>query len=303
MVGRLAKRWATDVLRVGLLCGLCLAGVRARPASADVGISGWLIVLHDAETREAARAWATAACERPAVRTHCADGWNDGAVAPRMGVYATADWPGVSDRNWVVAIGPVLSRTQATAIQTATGVEAARLVRMPALPRTRQWAADVAGRWRLWSIRGPETQQEVLYLSRPGEPVVELARGWPLLREGGGAELYDIGRAHYTNPDYYFFHAGAVRRVLPATGQVAPAEPADERTIQAVKAAVNAHLVEPIPRHVEWVLPFAAAVTAELPDTKMLRRRFLFLRFTSVGWKVERDEVQVRVPLGGSAAQ
>lgn len=277
-----------------VVCVACVGGAGVRPANADAVISAWLVVLHDATTHVAADAWATTHCAQPPLANHCTPTRNDGALATTVGVYEIANWPGLEGGPWVVAVGPVRSRRTAATVQAglAQGGLTARLARLPALPRVQQWATDVAGRWRLWSLRGPATQQEMLYLSREGEADVELARGWPIPRATGSAELYPIAQ----DPDgasYYFYYEGAVRRLVPAEAR-AEREPPQHQAAPGVWNALTAHLGNAGAIQLQWVLPFAVAATVDLGSGDGLRRRFVMLRLRSGTWTVERAEVQVR---------
>ena len=280
----------------GVLGAACLLSGWVPTAAADVVIGAWLVVVHDAPTHDAAHRWATAQCKLPPLAAFCTPAWNDGALGTTVGVYEATDWPGLEGGPWVIAVGPVRSRRTAATVQRtlAEAGVAARLIRLPALPRVQQWAADVAGRWRLWTVRGPATQEEVLYLSRDGAPDVVVARGWPLPRTTGGAELYPIGREPGGDAiEAYYYYAGAVRRLTPATGTVQPATGAGADVAAQVQAAAAARLSDPAPVHVEWTLPFAAAATVDLSGDGRMRRRFMLLRHRHETWEVERDEVQV----------
>ena len=294
----IAGRWRWTWLRrsaVALCCAAC-AGTAAR---AEVRVSAWLLVLHEADTRADAEAWATGRCAAPALATQCGEAWNDGALEARVGLYAAADWPGIDGDAWFVGVGPLRSRRAIRALQTTlddAGL-AATLHRIAALPRVQPWAAGELDTWRLWTLRGPATQQEVLYLSRAGTPDLELARGWPLPRAAGDAELYAIG-PDPTGGAFYFFHSAAPQRLDVATGSVERAPDAPDDRIAAVRAAALAHLGDEAGLHVLWALPFAAGVVQDMREGDSgLRRRFLMRRRAEDGWTVAAEEVQVRSPV------
>lgn len=281
------------VLLLCIPCGLA----PARRAGAEVRVSAWMLVLHEAETRDAAQAWATAHCASAAPASYCGDTWNDGALEARFGIYAAADWPGVDTVDWFVGLGPVRSRRHIREVQSAledAGVTST-LHRLPALPRVQEWAAGTLSEWRVWTLRGPVSQQEVLYLSRTDQPDLELARGWPLPQENGGAELYAIGMEPDGNT-FYYFHADAPHGVDVSRGTVSsPSAPAQEDTV-AVLAAAAGHLEPGASLQVLWVLPFAAAVSQNLvTEEGGWKRRVLRLGRTEGAWDVVGEELQVRL--------
>lgn len=296
----------TEYSTVGRACTLALLSLvlatgPAPPAAADLAVSAWMVVLHDADTEAAAEAWAESACGEAALAPLC-NRELDGALEPGVAVREARFWTGLEGGPWVVVAAVVRSR--AGALELFRTLEAAnltpRLARIREVPGVQQWGRGIADQWRVWTIQGPEGTRQVLYLSRDGQADVELARGWPLPRSNT-AELYPIGPGP-EGDEYYFFFDGAARVLHPESATVERVVPSGIDAQIAARDAAAQHIPNVDLLRVEWALPFAAAVTAPagtaLDGDGAPRRRFLLLRRRGDGWRVVRDEVQVGPAVG-----